>query len=84
MDVVDEAYKQRFPIGSTVLIADLHRLEEFQRTWKFHHKLDDEQLRYAGQVRKVEKVGFYHGGDVIYELRGAPGSWHQRLLEAAG
>jgi hypothetical protein len=28
-------------------------------------------------------VSFYHGGDVLYELQTAPGTWHEQLLEEA-
>jgi len=76
-------YKEEFPVGSMVRIADAQWLQEFQRTWKYHHKLDPEQLNYAGQVGKVEKVGFYHGGDVLYELRSVPGTWHEQCLGPA-
>jgi hypothetical protein len=73
-------YKEDFPVGSAVRIADTRQLEEFLRTWKYHHKLTPEQLRYAGKTAQVEKVGFYHGGDVLYELRGIPGRWHEQCL----
>jgi hypothetical protein len=76
-------YKEDFPVGSAVRIADTRRLEEFQETWKYHHKLNPEQLKYAGQIADVEKVGFYHGGDVLYELRGVPGIWHEQCLSPA-
>jgi hypothetical protein len=73
-------YKEDFPVGSTVRIADASRLQEFQRTWQYHHKLNPEQVGYAGQIAEVEKVSFYHGGDVLYELRGIPGIWHEQCL----
>jgi len=77
-------YREDFPIGSRVRIADAQQLQEFQRTWKYHHKLNPEQLDYAGRVAEVEKVGFYHGGDVLYELRGVPGIWHEQCLGPVG
>jgi len=73
-------YKEAFPVGSTVRIADRGELQEFQRTWKYHHKLNPDQIEYAGRVAEVERVSFYHGGDVLYELRGVPGIWHQQCL----
>jgi hypothetical protein len=76
-------YKAEFPAGSKVRIAELLRLREFQQTWKYHHKLSPEQLEFAGQVAEVEKNGFYHGGDVLYELRGVPGIWHEECLGPA-
>jgi len=76
-------YKEEFPIGSKVRIVDARRLQEFQRTWKYHNKLGSEQLDYAGRLTEVAKVGFYHGGDVLYELRGVPGIWHEQCLEPA-
>jgi len=73
-------YKEDFPVGSKVRIADALELQEFQRTWQYHHKLRPEQLTYAGRIAEVQKVGFYHGGDVLYELHGIPGIWHEQCL----
>jgi hypothetical protein len=75
------AYKENFPVGSKVIIAEAKRLEEFQATWKFHHKLESKQLAFAGWVAEVERVSFYHGGDVLYELRDMPGIWHEQCFD---
>jgi hypothetical protein len=32
----------------------------------------------------VQEVGFYHGGDVLYQLRGVPGTWHECCLIGIG
>jgi hypothetical protein len=77
------AYKEDFSVGSKVRISDALRLQEFERTWKYHHKLNPEQLAYAGTTAEVEKVSFYHGGDVLYELRSIPGIWHEQCLGSA-
>jgi hypothetical protein len=58
-------------------------LEEFLETWRLHNKLQPDQLNYADQIAEVKSVGFYHGGYVLYELKGVPGIWHERCLEAA-
>jgi hypothetical protein len=63
-------YSERYPVGSPVKIAPLEELEEFMRTYKYHHALVPEQLRYAGMLTVVRSVGYYHGGDVIYTLEG--------------
>ena len=63
-------YSERYPVGSPVKIAPLEELEEFMRTYKHHHTLVLEQLRYAGMLTIVRSVGYYHGGDVIYTLEG--------------
>jgi hypothetical protein len=42
-----------------------------------------EQLAYADKTGKIKSVGFYHGGDVLYEIERMPGIWHEQLLEAA-
>ena len=76
-------YNELFPVGSTVKIGSREQLEEFQRTWKYHHPLLAEQLRYAGRDASVRKVGFYHGGDVLYELDEIPGMWHEQCLSSA-
>jgi diadenosine tetraphosphatase ApaH/serine/threonine PP2A family protein phosphatase len=75
-------YNAEFQEGSEVRIADRPALEEFQRTWRHHNKITDEQLDYAGALARVTFVGFYHGGDELYELEGVPGIWHERCLTA--
>jgi hypothetical protein len=49
-------YKEVFPAGTEVRIADQAFLEEFAATWKYHHKLQPEQLAYADRAAKVKKV----------------------------
>jgi hypothetical protein len=75
-------YKAEFPKGSKVKIASRAFLERFLATWNLHNKLEPDQLNYADQVAEVESVGFYHGGDELYRLRGIPGIWHEQCLEA--
>ena len=75
------AYSEKYGIGSTVRIADLQALLTFQRTWEYHNKLRQDQLPFAGKQARVENIGFYHGGDVLYELEGIPGVWHEQCLE---
>lgn len=48
-------------------------LEEFQREWKYHHPISDEQLGVSGVTDTVKGVAFYHGGDVLYTLSEIPG-----------
>jgi hypothetical protein len=76
-------YKAAFAVGSNVTIANLSNLEEFRRTWRFHNPLQEEQLAYAGKEARVAKVGFYHGGDPLYEMEGIPGVWHEVCLSKA-
>jgi hypothetical protein len=57
-------------------------LEQFKRDWKYHHALSSEQLAAAGLNDTVKSVGFYHGGDVLYELANSPGIWHEVCLES--
>lgn len=52
--------QQEYPSGSLVKIINREQLEEFMRTWKYHHKLQPEQLEFAGKIGKVELYGFYH------------------------
>jgi hypothetical protein len=77
------AYKEEFPVGSAVKIVDTIELEEFARSWKYHHPLQREQMDFAGKTTKVEGVAFYHGGDALYRLLGLPGYWHEQCLAAA-
>jgi hypothetical protein len=73
-------YKESFPAGTRVRIAEREVLDEFLETWKFHNPLKSEQLAFAGKVAEVENVGFYHGGDALYVLKGVLGVWHERCL----
>ena len=75
-------YHEAFPKGSMVRIQKRSLLENFLKTWKFHNKLNPEQLNYAEQIAEVESVGFYHGGDELYKLNNIPGIWHKQCLEA--
>ncbi len=76
-------YKEEFPIGSTARIAERKEPQEFKASWKYHHPLEEGQLHYAGGIAIVAKVGFYHGGDVLYQLQGVPGTWHESCLRTA-
>lgn len=73
-------YKEAFPKGTRIRIADRTFLELFVRDWKYHHKLRPEQLDYADHESTVKGVGFYHGGDPLYSLEGIPGLWHEPCL----
>jgi hypothetical protein len=73
-----------FPVGTMVRIGPRTLLERYVRpAWKFHNPLDPQQLEHAGRIVKVSQVGFYHGGDELYNLEGVPGTWHEACLEAA-
>jgi len=76
-------YQEQFPIGARVRVRSTEQLRAFQSEWKWHHPLEDGRLPFAGQESFVEDVGFYHGGDVLYGLRGIPGTWHEACLESA-
>lgn len=58
-------------------------LETFAQNWKFHHKLQPEQMEYAGVTATVKEVSFYHGGDQLYALENVPGIWNEPCLESA-
>ena len=49
-------YQEQFPVGTTVRIAERAELERFRREWQFHHKLEAEQLSYAGRTARVRKM----------------------------
>lgn len=75
-------YQEKYAVGTKVKIAPMDRLEAFRSTWKYHHKLAPEQLAYADREAEVARVSFYHGGDVLYELRDVPGIWHEECLKS--
>lgn len=80
---MSEHYKATFPAGSKVRVVSKSALETFMREWKYHHKLQPEQLAFAGAAATVKSVGFYHGGDPLYNLDDIPGTWHESCLEPA-
>jgi hypothetical protein len=75
-------YREKFPVGSNVRIKDAAQLEKFKLTWKLHHPISSEQVACGGRLDSVVEVGFYHGGDVLYQLKSSPGTWHEELLES--
>ena len=76
-------YTAEFDEGTLVQIADRPTLTKFMSEWRFHNKLSSQQLEYAGKIAEVESVGFYHGGDELYKLKGIPGIWHEANLRAS-
>jgi hypothetical protein len=82
MEKIKFLYREKYPKGGLVKIARRDVLENFLRTWKLHNKLQPEQLDYAGQTGTIKSVGFYHGGDVLYEIEDVRGIWHECCLEA--
>ncbi|MGC2406419.1 MAG: hypothetical protein WA431_08425 [Candidatus Cybelea sp.] len=78
-------YKERFPIGCAVQVADEETLNHFKATWKYHHPLDVAQLEFAGLITTVRSIGYYHGGDVLYGLRDTGAyTWHDACLRVPG
>jgi hypothetical protein len=77
------AYVAKYQPGMKVRIASMPELEEFKRSWRFHNPLIDSQMEHADVVATVRDVGFYHGGDPIYQLDGVPGVWHEQVLRSA-
>ncbi len=74
-------YTAEYPIGTPVRVRDRASLDAFVREWPFHHPLGAMQLEAAGKAAQVKSVGFYHGGDELYELEDLPGLWHEANLE---
>ena len=83
MNRTSQPYVEAFPRGTRVRVLELEALEQFRAEWKWHHPIQPEQMHYAGAEAIVESVGFYHGGDVLYQLQGVPGTWHESCLSAA-
>ncbi len=74
------AYEAAYAKGVQVAIISRRELELFRENWVFHDKLELDQLQFAGRVASVKSIGYYHGGDVLYELEGVPGIWHEQCL----
>ena len=75
-------YVARFAVGSRVRVVSRKALEEFRRNWKLHNALTDDQLRSADAEALVAEIGYYHGGDPLYNLLGIAGIWHEQCLVA--
>jgi hypothetical protein len=80
---MSQLYKATFPEGSKVRVISKAALETFRLDWKYHHKLEPEQMEYAGATATVKSVSFYHGGDQLYVLENIPGIWNEPCLEPA-
>jgi hypothetical protein len=48
-------YKEVIPAGTKVRVADREFLDDFLATWKYHHKLQSEQLVYANHVTRSKE-----------------------------
>ena len=81
MEPLTPSGAELYPVFTRVRIVPRPALEEFGRTWKYHHSLSPEQLEYGGMIATVRSVGTYHGGDILYELANTPGFWHEQLLQ---
>jgi hypothetical protein len=76
-------YQADFPEGTRVRVAGRDVLESLMRpAWAFHHPVTPRMLECADRTAIVREVGYYHGGDELYELIGVPGLWHERCLAA--
>ena len=75
-------WKPQFEAGDDVEIVDRETLEELRDHWKYVARPTEDQMRYAGLKTKVKRPTFYHGGYVLYELEGAPGSWLSPTIKA--
>jgi hypothetical protein len=80
MGTMNSPYNAAFTEGTRVRIKDRSALETFATIWKLHNPLRPEQLEFAGRTATVQSVGYYHGGDELYELIGIPGVWHAACL----
>ena len=74
----------KYKVGTLVRVKPRAQLEAFMRPhWTKHHPLQSEQLDYAGHSASVARTFMYHGGDVLYQLSGTPGMWHEVCLDSA-
>jgi hypothetical protein len=83
------AYHSAFDHGDAVVPLSKDELVKFQKEWKFHHPIKNEQIKLAGTKLYVEQVSYYHGGDPLYSLFDwngdgtkilLPDLWHEMLL----
>jgi len=77
------SYNARFQVGARVRVADEAVLRLFLRPgWALHHPLDPGLMHLAGTAQVIQSVSFYHGGDALYRLLNADGTWHEGALVA--
>lgn len=76
-------YEEKFRVGDRVRVRSRADLERFKNEWKYHHPLTDEQVLCADAVGTVQEIGYYHGGDVLYQLDNILGMWHEENLSEA-
>jgi hypothetical protein len=74
-------YPAKYSAGTLVRVVSTRELETFLRTWKLNHPLRREQLQYGGQTARVVRSMVYQGGNILYELDGIPGIWHEACVE---
>jgi|HubBroStandDraft_3_1064219.scaffolds.fasta_scaffold135644_2 hypothetical protein len=74
-------HSAKFPLSSSVRIKSTGQLEAFSRNGKLHYPPSGEQMAYGGETDSVRRITFSIRGDVLYELKKAPGMWHEQLLE---
>ena len=70
------AYHAAFLCGEKLKIKPISFLRQYLRPeWPSHNPLEPEHLEFAGQRVSVSAVSYYHGGQILYQLRGIPGYW---------
>jgi hypothetical protein len=72
----------KYPVGSKVRIMNHAELVWFFHNWNLNNKFKPEQLAHAGEIATVKRSYMYHGGDILYELNGVPGVWHEQCIES--
>jgi hypothetical protein len=76
-------YRATSTKGDRVKIARRDVLTEFRNTWRHQHPPDLDQIVFAGEDATVKSFGSFNGREVLYELDGIPGLWHERCLVPA-
>jgi hypothetical protein len=74
-------YSSLYKIGEVVRIKNVDYLNEFKKKWKYHNPILDSMIAQAGKEMKIIDVGYYHGGDPLYQIAGSEGFWHEECLE---
>ncbi len=74
-------HREKFPLGSSVRIKSTGQLENSKRNGGLRYPPSVEQVAYGGKTDTVQAIRFSAEADVLYELKTAPGKWHEQLLE---
>src|SRR5215471_7685743 len=71
----------KLPLASSVRIKSRGQLEAFGHNGTLRYPPSEEQMAHGGETDSIRRITFSIQGHVLYELKKAPGMWHEQLLD---